>query len=447
MRSRIAPLLLLAAASGAAVADSPPAVPDTAALESRITALEAQAEAMRKQTAEVLAALAAARDEIAQLKAAPVAAAPAPAPAPPPADTSSGSSGNAFNPAISVVLDGQFAHHSLDTDAYARSGFPLVGEGEPSQQGLAIGESEVSFAANVDDKFYGQLSLAAESEDGEDSVGIEEAYIDTTALPAGWSVRAGRFFSNIGYLNSHHTHTDKFPDRPLAYQAFLGNQYGDDGVQVRWVAPTDTYLEFSGEALRGNAFPAEGASHDGVGAYTLAAHAGGDVGDESSWLAGISLLDADVRDGEDGFSGDEQLWIADFTWKWAPGGNTKDGGIQVRSEYFHESRDGAFVDPEGVLEPATWDGSREGLYVEGVYRINRQWETGYRYDKLSAGDDTPLASGFDPYRHGVMLTWLNSEFSLLRLLLSYDRPNDSDTDRSLTLQYQVSFGAHGAHKF
>lgn len=442
MRKSFAPALLLAA-STAAFAENPP---DTDALEARIAALEAQAQAMREQTAQVLAALDAARAEIAQLKSAPVASAPPAAP-PPSATSSADSSGNAFNPAISVILDGQYAHHSLDGDAYARSGFPLVGEGEPSPDGLSLGESELSLAANVDDKFYGQLTLAAETEDGADSVGIEEAFIDTTALPAGWSLRAGRFFSNIGYLNSHHTHTDKFPDRPLAYQAFLGNQYGDDGVQVRWVAPTDTYLEFSGEALRGNAVPAEGASHDGVGAYTLAVHAGGDVGDENSWLAGVSYLDADARDGSDGFSGDEQLWLADFTWKWAPDGNTKDGGIQLRSEYFHESRDGDFVDPDGVLAPAAWNGNRSGAYVEGVYRINRQWETGYRYDKLWAGDDTPYANGFDPYRHGVVLTWLNSEFSLLRLLLSYDRPNEDDSDRVLTLQYQVSFGAHGAHKF
>ena len=68
-----------------------------------------------------------------------------------------------------------------------------------------------------------------------------------TALPDGFSLRLGRFYSNIGYLNSHHAHTDNFFDRPLPYQAFLGNQYGDDGVQLRWVAPTALFLELGGE--------------------------------------------------------------------------------------------------------------------------------------------------------------------------------------------------------
>src|SRR5207344_864123 len=113
---------------------------------------------------------------------------------------------------------------------------------------------------------YGQLTMSV---DGDDQLGVEEAYIDTTTLPNGLSLRAGRFLSNIGYLNSHHAHTDKFFDRPLAYQAFLGNGYGDDGVQLRWVAPTDLYLELGGEIFRGENYPSGGAGHAGAGVKTL----------------------------------------------------------------------------------------------------------------------------------------------------------------------------------
>src|SRR5437868_12886962 len=101
-----------------------------------------------------------------------------------------GANGNAFNPAISIILNGQYAHHSLDPDAYTRAGFPLAGEAGPGPQGLSLGESEVSLAANIDEKFYGQLTLAAQTEDGKDNVGIEEAFVDTTALPAGFTLRA-----------------------------------------------------------------------------------------------------------------------------------------------------------------------------------------------------------------------------------------------------------------
>src|SRR4029078_9706155 len=102
-------------------------------------------------------------------------------------------------------------------DNYQRAGFAIV-DGGPIPQGLSLGESEISFAANIDDRFYGQLTLSYEDDSGRTGVNIEEAYIDTLALPDGLSVRLGRFFSNIGYLNSHHTHTDKLLDRALPQQ-------------------------------------------------------------------------------------------------------------------------------------------------------------------------------------------------------------------------------------
>lgn len=414
-----------------------------AAFEERIKALEASAETMRQQAAEAMSALQATRYEIEALKAAQTSTVTEVAETTTPIE----SGANAFNPAISIILNGAYNHHSVNPDSYFRSGFPLVGEGGPSAQGISLGESEISFAANIDEKFFGQLTLAIGSDGGEVELGIEEAYIETTGLPNGLTVRAGRFFSNLGYLNSHHAHTDKFYDRPLAYQAFLGNQFGDDGVQLRWVAPTDIFLELGAEVLTGNSYPSGGADNSGVGARTLFAHAGSDVGDENSWLAGVSMLKSSTQGSEDGFSGDNTLYVADLTWKWAPQGNFKDGGITLRGEYFLDDREGEYIDPVNPLFDQAWNGVRHGAYFEGVYRINRNWEAGYRYDKLFADDNGPYASNFDPSRNSLMLTWLNSEFSLLRLQYSRDQSNPFDTDNTLTLQYQMSLGAHGAHKF
>ena len=78
-------------------------------------------------------------------------------------------------------------------------------------------------------------------------------------------MRGGRFFSGIGYLNALHAHAWDFVDQPLVYRALLGNQYKDDGAQLRWVAPTDLFLEFGAEAFRGGNFPAGGAAENGKG--------------------------------------------------------------------------------------------------------------------------------------------------------------------------------------
>ncbi|HEY6940787.1 hypothetical protein [Dokdonella sp.] len=416
------------------------------ALEARVAALEANDRRLREQADAANASAKAARDELAALQASATAVA---VPEPPPAAAATGASANAnaFNPAISVILNGSYSTHSKNPDDYVRAGFPVVGEGGPSPRGFSLGESELSFAANIDEKFYGQLTLTAESEHGEDHIGVEEAFIDTTALPEGFNLRLGRFYSDIGYLNSHHAHTDSFFDRPLPYQAFLGNQYGDDGAQLRWLAPTDLYLEVGSEIFRGEHFPSAGAAHGGAGVKTLFAHAGGDVGTENSWLAGVSVLKSSAKGAEDGFSGDSTLYIADATWKWAPQGNFKDGGVTVRGEYFSDHRDGVWNAPPDDGTPLAWRGARRGAYLEGVYRFNRTWDLGYRVDKLWADRQGPFASAFDPYRNTLELAWHNSEFSLLRLQFSRDEPTADTTDNALTLQYQVSLGAHGAHKF
>ncbi|HZP66197.1 MAG TPA: hypothetical protein VFB32_07800, partial [Rudaea sp.] len=268
----------LALAPAAAVAAENDAEAQIRALDARIRALEADGEKLRQQAAAALAAADAARAELEKMKEtlagaeqkqaeaaqqAQLAAVAAPAEA---SASAGGANGNAFNPAIAVILNGLYGHHSQFPVDARRAGFPVVDGFGTGPQGFSLGESEISFAANIDDKFYGQFTVSYDDDNGKISTNIEEAYIDTLTLPEGFNVRAGRFYSNIGYLNSHHTHTDNFVDRPLAYQAFLGDQYGDDGVQLRWVAPLDLFLELGGEIFRGENFPTAGAEHSGSGA-------------------------------------------------------------------------------------------------------------------------------------------------------------------------------------
>ena len=82
--------------------------------------------------------------------------------------------------------------------------------------------------------------------------------------------------------------------------------------------------------------------------------------------------------------------------------------------------------------------TRRGGYVEGVYRLNRTWDFGYRYDRLWADDTGPFASSFDPYRHSLEATWRNSEFSLVRLQLSREKPSADATDNAIVWSSVVS---------
>jgi len=369
-----------------------------------------------------------------------------------------GSDNTSFNPAIGVVFTGSAWNYSRNPEAYAVQGFPYGGEAGPISEGLALGETELIFNANVDDKFTAWLTVALAVEDGEAVAEIEEAWVEATALPAGFGLKFGRFFSGIGYLNSKHAHAWDFADQPLPYQAFLAGQLVEDGIQVRWLAPTDVFMEFGAEALRGEQYPAAGAANGGFGSYSLFANIGGDIGTNSSWLAGVSYLDSTAIERPSGdeddpflFTGDSRLAMAQAIWKWAPNGNWKDRNIILQAEYLQRREDGEY---SGLgLSPTPYEVEQSGWYVQGIYQPVQRWRVGARVDTLttdelgSVFDGSLLAAPLtDPRRYSLMADWANSEFSRLRLQFTRDEAGPDD-DNQWGLQYTHSIGAHAAHTF
>ena len=146
-----------------------------------------------------------------------------------------------------------------------------------------------------------------------------------------------RYLSGIGYINERHAHDWLFSDAPLPYRAFLNNQYGDDGLQVRWLAPTDQFLEFGAEVFRGDAYPAAGSRNSGTGTFTAFVNTGNDINDSSSWLAKASYLHSDAMNRDSNghlFNGITQLGILSGVYKWAPGGNPTVKNLTLTSELF-----------------------------------------------------------------------------------------------------------------
>jgi hypothetical protein len=372
-------------------------------------------------------------------------------------------SGNAFNPAVSLILDGHFASYSQDPKTYSLPGFLLDPEGGLGAEGLSLDETELAVSANVDDKYYGSMSLSIQqTSDGATKVDLEEAFFETLALPEGLKVKAGKFFSEIGYLNPVHSHAWDFYDAPLAYVAMLNTQLSDTGVQLSWVVPTDLYIQIGGEWLRGDAFPAaNGADSHGAGSATFFFHVGGDVGATSSWRAGLSYLKADAndrvsqfQDGNVAFTGTSDLAIADFVWKWARNGNPRDRYYIVQAEYLHRKEDGdlATVIASAPAVNGIYSGTQSGYYVQGVYQFYPRWRAGLRFDRLDASNAVsapvppPLATAHSPSRVTVMTDFSNSEFSRMRLQFARDESRP-EPDNQIVFQYLMSLGAHGAHRF
>jgi hypothetical protein len=358
-------------------------------------------------------------------------------------------SGSSFNPDISLILSGVYGDLSQDSSSYTIPGITLGPETSPGPDGLSLAESELVISSNVDDWFYGRFTGAITPDN---EFGVEEAFIQTLALPAGFTIQAGRFYSELGYLNSQHSHQWDFVDQPLIYRAFLANQYNDDGAQVRWLAPTDYFLEFGGEVFRGDSYPAGGSSDQIAGTYTAFASAGGDVGDSHSWKAGLSYFKAKAnprltQDDTLSFTGTTELYTAYLVWKWAPHGNPYDKNLKLQTAYMQSPEQGTYSDGGSI------DNTRYGWYGQIVYQFTHGWRTAFRMDRMHIENPGPSFNGtvldpegHNPTRYSVMLDFSHSEFSRMRL--QYNRDNSGLTpENEVYLQYIMSLGAHGAHRF
>ncbi|WP_242596861.1 hypothetical protein [Rhodocyclus gracilis] len=379
----------------------------------------------------------------------------------------------AFNPEISLILSGNYSNLSQNPANRRLQGFlPSNGEKMPETRSFNLGESELAVSANVDHLFRGnfRLSLAQDN-----SVSVEEASVQTLGMGGGANLKFGRFLSGVGYLNEQHAHEWDFSDASLPYQAFFGNALGMDGVQARWLAPTPMFLEIGAEAARAQSFPTTDStrSKNGMMSGALFAHIGDELGTDNNWRAGLSYFQSKPQDrryddplvGNDAlhnsFSGDSKTWIADVVWKWAPNGNASQQNLKVQGEYFRRSEDGTLAYDTGNVSNAAASGgyrnTQSGFYAQTVWQFMPRWRVGYRYDRLDSGSpvlgsslaaaNLPLLASFTPTRNTLMVDWSASEFSRIRLQVAEDKTRPDATDHQIWLQYVMSLGAHGAHKF
>lgn len=375
---------------------------------------------------------------------------------------------NQFNPTISVIIDGIYASYKNNPEDYHIPGFALGGEAELSPEGFSLGHSEVVFSNNIDDKFYGQFTLAFAEHDNELETELEEAFFETLSLGGGFTIRGGRFYSAVGYLNQQHEHAWDFKDAPLVYRALFGNQYFDDGLRLSVIMPTDLFLEFGAEALSGRKYPA-GGEHDGVGSWVAYTNIGGDIGVSHSWLAGASYWSADNIEREYGghshggtaekplFEGDSKTIGLNAIYKWAPDGNYRERNVKLQIEYFNREDEGNLtLLNSSPVETSTLESKQDGWYAQATWKFAHSWRTGIRYDMLDSDnqgndidvlDEAGLVSdGHTPRRASIMAEWVPSEYSRIRL--QYNRDDSYQvSDDQVYLQYTFSIGSHGAHAF
>jgi hypothetical protein len=184
------------------------------------------------------------------------------------------SSGNAFNPQISVNLDGNYYQDDIDgagptlvSEAFQAGRASAHAHGEEGDEhaaedahaghahgfasnGFNFSEAEISFSATVDPYFDAATYLSV---DGDGNVELEEAYFQTRMLPYGLRLKGGKFLSDFGYINRQHPHQWDFVDQNLPYLNLLGlHGLQDTGLQLTWMPKLPVYTLLGAEILQGD---------------------------------------------------------------------------------------------------------------------------------------------------------------------------------------------------
>ena len=378
-----------------------------------------------------------------------------------------------FNPEVSLVLMGQYRNMKDIPNRQITGFWPTD---ISNKRGFSLDETELAFSANIDPFWRGQVTLALDSEN---SVSVEEAWIQSLGLGQGFGLKAGRVRSGIGYLNEQHPHSWDFSDAPLMYQAMFGESasYTQDGLQLKWVAPTPMFLEFGTDVGNGANYPGTDRNKNGAGGGSFFVHVGDDIGISNSWRAGLSYLQTKAKDRNSGegfftaadgsdavgvFDGKSKTMIADFVWKWAPDGNPRYRNFKLQGEYFQRRETGTFDCQDnagaacngGLGVISDYKTRQSGYYLQGVYQFASNWRAGLRYDHLDSGSrkfyDNAAnleSDSYKPKRVTLMADYSWSEFSRMRLQFAQDKSMQGVTDNQVWLQYIMSLGAHGAHAY
>jgi len=375
--------------------------------------------------------------------------------------------GQAFNPAISVIPDIAYYYDDVSGDGLAST----AGQGVDSglERGFNLREMEIAFSGAVDPYFDVWATLAVST----DAIEAEEVYVQTRKLLPGLQLRVGKFLSGVGYLNKQHPHQWEFADQVLPFETILGGNLSEVGLQVTWLPNLPTYVQLGFEALQGdndqlsqqaaNQYPDVFEDRPGPRLFTGFLKVAPDLGYSHALQGGVSCgrsrshqeaveedgLLAEALDGGTWFIGTDMVWRYDSA---LPFGQAD---VAVQAEYLYRRKD---LDRVAIGEMSPMDGSplvfnQDGLYAQATYGIAQRWTLGGRVDVVGLTNRVETSGGImhadRSRRFSAALTFNPTEFSRIRVQYNTGevRTPTPKTVNQVFVQFQMSLGVHGAHRF
>jgi len=371
------------------------------------------------------------------------------------------------------------------------------GEHDPRQRGFTLQQVELSFMGAVDPYVTGEAHLIYFLDtEGESRFEIEEAFLQTIALPfgldeAGFQIEAGTFFTEFGRINPKHPHAWDWQDQPFVLSRFFGGDgLRGPGARLGWLLPLPWFAELhlgvqnaKGETMVSFLANDEVFEERPVGGRPFADRRvrsledlvylgrlvnGLDLSDTITGQLGGSLV---VGPNGTGSDGNTQIAGVDLLLKWTPLDATRGWPyVKLESEALYrryEADDflGCFEEAEGCdVVALPGETLRDwGFYTQVLWGFRRGWAAGVRYGYGTgegsgvAFDEDAMAvvrpsRSLDPFRsprHRIspLISFMPSEFARFRLQYNYDHLTFSRDHDQHTVWFGIEFlyGAHPAH--
>lgn len=295
---------------------------------------------------------------------------------------------SAFNPAMGAALDFTYSH--VD----GRSNFNFRA-------------AEVNVEAPIDPFLKGWVVLTG----SQTGVSVEEAALQTTALPHNLTLTGGRLFASFGRLAHFHDHELPFVDRPRSLDTFVGGETQADGLEVSYLFPTPFYLTATGGAY--NKLGAENARADNAVARPM---------DNFTYLGRLAAY-ADIGDDHNVELGVSEAWtpkrfVMDTS---IPGTPNTSAGIQTRRNTWRSLA--------GVDLTYRWQPASGGLYKGLIWGTEVMQNNERRFDATTnlPADRVRSYAGFSYLQFKVGTRW--------RPGVMVDLTEDLDSARTLTRTY------------
>ena len=328
------------------------------------------------------------------------------------------SSASIANPAISVI-----------------GWFQGVAGNDPTlpTEPFALPEAEIAFQAAVDPFSRADFFLSA----GPDGLDVEEGTLTWLTLPGGGQAKIGKFRADFGKFNRTHPPETPFADRPLAAEAFLG----EEGLATIGVAgsllipnPADLYWDLvahvgtAPDAAESPVFGPEKRSDVlGLGRTSVFVP----LSESTDLNVGLSYAGGRANPALRADGDHTNLGAADVTLRWKNPRRSIYRSLLVQ------------VELQGSRGSADGAAARGGGYGYAIYQFARQWKAGVRYDR------TDLADGSDRQNGALaLLQYQPSEFSTLSLQFRHVHEEVADLDRDAAFfKWTFNIGPHGAHPY